>query len=604
MNQVGTSLCKCATYSRVFLWFVSIATDPPFTPLPASDSRGVGPASLQESSRTTPPRSTTGTSRASSRRRSRPTAAREEPDKRESQQQHDQEVAPQLISRAPCTSEQLPGNQQQQGGQEQIGPRRRKEQPRQEPKHATPGNGRRRPDGEALNTSSLECSHGGRLLPCAPSPSIRSVCPSPPGIFSPSQPQQQQQIALGQHSSNEEDEQGEEEYEESGAAGGMLVSKETVDSVEVDGEHDDSTREGRYLDSRRVATTAISAGDRRGRRRRELGSPDSCLRPPDGGRGHIAAAFCTVAQQIAPERTAAGLNKGDHGDEALAGCGGDGGGDKGGDGDSGGQANVATEAVAVAHSAKRNALPRAGGDAAASVASRRVASSPGDAVDGSTRSKNDEIATRADDDEVTGAAGVGGATLGEGGAPSAGVENVDDNGVRCKIAGTSSSIWADLDGFASSDGSNSDDERGHSGKLACSPTRVGSGVPFGQKQRRQQEQLGAESMESGGGCGDVDGADSLLSDVSCRSLSSSPHNDNPNDGDREVTRSSGTHHRAAAVAVAGAAGDVLVVKSPGRGAGRGPVPAAVSGGFSLLRGGMSSLGDDDLLDAALDDDSD
>lgn len=485
-----------------------------------------------------------------------------------------------------------------------------------------------------------------------------------------SQSQSQQQIPLGQHSTNEKDEHRVEQPEASGVT---LLSGAFVDSVGDGGEHDDSTGEDRYPHGRRRTRATISTEDGRG----GVGNPSSSLRRPEGGRGHASAASGTGTQQVASALTAAAPDDVDHGHDAIAGGGGDGGGEDGEygvDGDGGEQRNMATEAAAAGTTAalgdssgSRSALPpRPQGDVAGSKTDRRVAASPGNVAGGLARSKHDAKPTPADHDDMT-EARMGGQRLGGGGVPTAGVEDADS--IRPKIPGASSSIWADLDGFASADDSSSGDENARSTKAPCAPVREGSSVPRGQRQPLQQQHtVGAEREESGGGRGDVGGASSLLSKGCCRSPSSSPHN--TNDDERGVMRSSDANQGAPAVAAAddhddgavrrplavsesanaaaskrypssntvldapgntgrgAAAGAATGVNTgtttadavfgsefggvstatmemaavPGPGVGRGSVTAG-SGGFSLLGGGVGILGDDELLDAALDDDS-
>ncbi|CAN0026633.1 unnamed protein product, partial [Pylaiella littoralis] len=546
-----------------------VACDPPFTSRSISDSGG----DTRESSRITPPRSNTWTSKASGRRRPRPTTAPEDPGKQQSQQQNEQQNAPRSIFQASRISEPLRGNQRR-GAQAQIGPLLQGEKQPREPTHTTPGSGSPRPDGEPLNTSPFCRTRDGRLLPSSPCPSTASGCPSPPGLFT--QSQSHQRIPLGQHSNKcegeeqeeqeeqegegekeededeEQEDEDEDEEEETGGGGGKLLPGDYIHSSVDGGEHDDSTAEGRYLDRRRRATTTVPAGGGRGRRRGEGHNPGSSLRRPEGARCSAAAVSGTETQQSAPEQTAAVLNGSFHSEDATAGCGGDCGSDNGKNGASAGQEKVAAKAaVAVAlggFRAESDAFPRSRGDSAAPGAARRRPSSSGDAANWPARCKVFGNATRADD-EVAEAAGKRGARLGAGGVPSARAE--DGNEVtRCKLPGVSSSMWADLEGFASSDGCSSDDERGHSSKLTCSPSREGSSVPPGQRQPPEQQLFGAERKEGGGGRGDSGGAGSLLPKAFCASPGCSTRNANPNDYDRGAKKSRGTHQGAAAVAAA------------------------------------------------------
>lgn len=531
--------------------------EPPFAPRSVSDSGDRGFTPPPPSRRTPPPPPTTpaapnaaGQGGGTGRRRPRPSSSREDPRKHSSQgRSYEHEATPRIPPPAPRSLGLLPRERRERHEERRPGRQepRWNQQLRQAP--ATPdGAGSPPQEGGSRNTSSRRTRPGPQPLSPSPPPSPSPDCPSSPGMSSQTQSQRQEQISLGQHSDDEDiGRRGEPEA----APSGTVLSGALVDSIErretSDGTPEDFNRYGR---SGGGAPMTVEGG--RGRSRGGVDTEGFCATTKEGGGGDGVAAgpSSTSTQQQVCARALGGGTVDDEGD----GCG------DSEDEEIGGGAGTRVQSTHLGDKCITNGVALQG-DAAGPSEAAQTTPSLGDVAGGAAQSgatSQSSPSCDADQPITTGtASGVGEKKgLDGGGAPAA----------------TPSSIWADLDGLASGDDSTSDD---------------------GQVPARSHLTV-SESTK-------------VLSMLSMPSVPQGPASSNTVVLNRAADKTD-----ASATTVAGdtasdgaqrgkaqsvSAGGVLL--DAGR-APRGPVaPGGV--GFSLLAGAGADLGDNELLDAALED---
>ena len=370
-------------------------------------------------------------------------------------------------------------------------------------------------------------------------------------MFSQSQLSQRQheQIPLGQRSDNEE-EDGREEGEEE-------PTGRTVLSAAPGGrESGDRTKEEGCLAAR--ASTGMKTDSRK-----SPGDLDgSCFRRKRDGRD-VAIIRGRSTQQVARLRTFDSANKGGGGVDGVGG--------EGGKVDGGGGTRRSQTPALHADEGIANGMTLAGGgggggegggDAArqgaaigAALPPSDVAERPGHSRDTTQPAPSGETARRNPSvvDERGTAVGVGAARLGGDGAPSI----------------TPPSIWADLDGLASGDDSTSDDDQGAARSRPAAPES--STAPF----PPQGPALSNFDPVNGAGAaaGKTDqGATAIIGEAESNAVESG---EAPQQVSAGASQASGRAEQEPA--------------APG------------SAGFSLLDRAGGGLGDDDLLDAALED---
>ncbi len=561
--------------------------DPPFTPRSPSDSGEEDGATPGESRlRRTPPRPpTTPTSSsaarpggASGRRRPRPPAADEGPDHRFQRQK-----TPRIGPPAPRGSgplQEQPQSQRQQQQQQQQPQGGREEADRGMPVGVTGA----APEGEALEVVSVRAPGGaGRPRPRSAFLSPSPGCPSPPGIFSPSQDsqeqqEQQQQISLGQLSG----------VEDGGDEGiGGTIEETVLSAASVGGTSGDGgARDGFIAQDEAGSASSAEGGERRRRHRggtdgREASQRRSgvAMDPLSSSRGRgggdkVAREAATAGRPGAP---------GDDGDggagNGATGCGVGGGRRERTAAETSAAAAAPAAALGVDFGAEGKASRQGQGDAAGS--SGRVSASPpagaanGPALGGSAAPP---IPTAADHGPGATAAGAGGQGRGE--EPTTGeVVEVESVAIGHKpAAGPSASLWADLDGLSSGDDSGSDG--GGGGAAVGGVLETSKESP---PARGPRPPAAAESFPSGAaGRGTahsqrVVGGEVVRGGLGHEELLSAPVS--------ESTLEKAAVPRAAAAAeVAATAAEM-----------------AGGAGFSLFSGGVGNLGEDELLDAALED---
>lgn len=545
--------------------------DPPFTPLAVPDSGNDAPTPHDRSSRTPPP-PTTRTPTAMKqrgegfdRRRPRAPAARQSPD----YDQH--QMTPRMSPPVRLSPRRLRGQEEEQHRKNQqtrrqlLGDNAKGErQGRQKPPQRNPNS--RNPWQEVGSRSSVLTQGSKEPLPPSPSPPLGGT--SPPGMFSQSQSPSpsEHQIALGQHhddTNEKEQAQGDKGAATAGDTAPLRVSAGN-DGAAAARAGEDLTGEDSGPYGRGHSRGSTSAED--GWMRDRVDFPDlprGRQRDGDSSRAAATSAGTNPALCVGTPDADHCSNVGSDAEQTRG---------------------ASTSASATGGSSSTlDGLCRRG----TSVPDHRHGSSPGVGAGGPASSKHASTSVPTHEDER--AEGGGGA---EGRLQLGGDEEKDEEeNVRLKAASGSSSIWADLDGLASSDDSSGDEMV--STRSTSFPRRHGlaasngSGNLAGQEQplpqqqpHQREERVGAEK---GNGNRDLEEASALL-------CSDAPDKRTGSEQGAVAEAEDQTKVSASITAVAAA---------PGAGLGW----AAAGGGemLSLFEGGVNNAADAELLDAALDD---
>lgn len=398
-------------------------------------------------------------------------------------------------------------------------------------------------EGEPRITSPRRTLPGRQPLAPSHSPSPSPGRPNPTEMFSQSQSQRQhEQIPLGQHSDDDDDD------DDNGGGGGGRAAE--ADGL-VGGMGECRTSDRMRDDGDLCVGASIATESGRGESQDKVDKEDSSSRGSGSGRDGGASGILRNAstQRDASAGMLGAVSNEGGGEGAKISC-------------SGGATDAVVPMAPLGdkRNVDVNALPRQGGLAAGPAEeASRTALCPGD-VSGSpaqgsaTTQPNPGTDAEQPDptvaDEKGRAGGAGGASL-------------DANGARVNAP---SSIWADLGGLASGDDSTSDDGEGATRSRLAASQR--SEVPF----QPQDPPSPNTAMLAGAAVGKTDrGATAVAGDITC-----------------DVTE-----HGDAGL---GSVGDSHAAGKARRGA-----VGSGSAGFSLLAGAGGSLGDNELLDAALED---
>eukprot|EP00752_Nemacystus_decipiens_P008272 g7396.t1 len=535
------------------------ACEPPFTPRLVSDSGDSGNHGLTmspPSHRTLPPPPPTTPAASSAarprvatgRRRLRQLSDREVPEQ-ESAQHHSQqqrETTPRVLPPAPRRWNSMVMERRghcEEHREERREHHRHERQPQQPPSAAPDGGTPPTQDGETRNTPARPAVPDRQPPPACRSSSQSPSCPSPPGTFSQSQSERHHEhIPLGQHS---DEEGGRLAAEKEAAPCGMIRS-----AASSGREASDRTRGDGHVGAR--GRLGASTAMKRARRESPVGvaQQNTSIREDGGRGGGLSAPPRNMStRQVPPIRSLVSLRREDGGD---------------GEGENvGGGVEKTTAAPMALGGDRRNgmALPRGGEkDAVGSEKTNPAALSPG-----SERSENSRGAgqpasdghaakdTPSVDHKRGETVGVGRARLAEDGAP----------------VSAPFSIWADLDGLASGDDSTSGDDEGATRSRPAAPASIKAPSP---------PQDPASSCPAAvvilSAAGKIDrGATTIAGGTAI---------DGAERGEAPQLASGG------------------VSQAARRAQGGGRVPSG-NAGFSLLSGAGGSLGDNELLDAALED---